>query len=194
MSQKHVKYFMVAGLFLAAVLLVVCSKASSETEGMSEENMIERGEFLVTLGGCNDCHTPKKFSEKGVELDGARILSGQPAAEKLPEIPAGLFTPTSGWGGLCNTHMTAWVGPWGVSFAANLTPDQVTGSGAWTESAFIQAMRTGKHLGSGRPILPPMPWQAIGTLSDQDLKCMFAYLQSIKPISNMVPQPMAPEH
>lgn len=191
MSRAFVKFLLPAGLVLTALLMAVCSDASSKSESLTKEDMVERGEYLVTIGGCNDCHTAKIMTDKGPIPDESRALAGHPAGEKLPEIPEGLFGP-EGWGGMCNQNMTAWVGPWGVSFAANLTPDQVSGSGAWTETAFVQAMRNGKHLGAGRPILPPMPWQAIGQLSDNDLKAMFAYLHSLPSISNMVPQPLPP--
>ena len=88
--------------------------------------------------------------------------------------------------------MTAFSGPWGVSYSANLTPDDETGLGKWTEKTFIDALRTGKHLGKGRPILPPMPWQGIGTATDSDLKAIYAYLRSIKPLKNAVPDPIEP--
>jgi len=93
---------------------------------------------------------------------------------------------------VASNDATAWVGPWGISFAANLTPD-ATGLGGWTEEQFIQTMRTGKHLGVGREILPPMPWFGVAALPDEDLKALFAYLQSLKPISNNVPQPLPPK-
>jgi hypothetical protein len=64
--------------------------------------------------------------------------------------------------------------------------------GGWTAEQFIQSMRTGKHLGVGRPILPPMPIASLGGLTDSDLKAIFAYLRSIKPISNQVSAPLAP--
>ena len=57
---------------------------------------------------------------------------------------------------------------------------------------FIKAMRTGRHMGYGRPILPPMPWQDIGSLKDEDLKAIFAYLRTIRPVSNHVPLPVGP--
>jgi hypothetical protein len=69
----------------------------------------------------------------------------------------------------------------------------VSGSGAWTEEAFIAAMRNGKHLGAGRDILMPMPWFNLATATDEDLSAMFAYLKSIEPIENMVPPPVPPE-
>jgi hypothetical protein len=88
--------------------------------------------------------------------------------------------------------ITAFVGPWGVSYAANLTPDSATGIGAWTEAQFISTMRTGKHLGNGRPILPPMPWDEIRKKTDDDLKAMFAYLKSLPAVNNRVPGPVTP--
>lgn len=147
--------------------------------------------MLATIGGCHDCHTPKVFSDKGPALDVARLLSGHPAADKVPAIPAGVLTPT-GWGALTTNDLTAWAGPWGVSFAANLTPDVKTGIGSWTEAMFIKTMRTGQHMGAGRPILPPMPWQSIGQLPDDDLKALFAFLKSLKPVQNAVSDPLPP--
>jgi hypothetical protein len=88
--------------------------------------------------------------------------------------------------------MTAWAGPWGVSFTRNLTPDKETGIGIWTEQNFIETLRTGRQLGKGRPILPPMPFEAFRNMTDDDLKSIFAYLQSIPAIKNKVPDPIAP--
>jgi hypothetical protein len=94
---------------------------------------------------------------------------------------------------MTNADQTAWAGPWGISFAANLTPDKVSGLGNWTVEQFVQTVRTGKHLGVGRPILPPMPVQGMAVITDSDLKAMFAYLRSLKPISNPVPAPIPPK-
>jgi hypothetical protein len=81
---------------------------------------------------------------------------------------------------------------WGISYAANLTPDRETGLGAWTEQNFVDTMRTGRHMGRGRPILPPMPWQMVKNLTDQDLKAVFAYLRTLPTVKNRVPQPTPP--
>ena len=89
--------------------------------------------------------------------------------------------------------MTAFVGPWGMSYSSNLTPDKETGIGTWRVGDFIQAMRTGKHLGVGRPIVPPMPWQSVGTLSDKDLQAIFAYRMSRPAVSNRVPDYVPPQ-
>lgn len=151
----------------------------------------KRGEFLVTMGGCNDCHTPKIMTPTGPVLNPAKILSGHQADAKIPPVPKDLFGPDK-WAGLTTNDFTAWAGPWGMSFAANLTPDPATGIGGWTESIFMNALRNGKHLGDGRPILPPMPWQNFAGLADQDLRDIFAYLKTLKPVANKVPEPHPP--
>jgi hypothetical protein len=153
--------------------------------------LIERGKYLVNVGGCHDCHSPKVFTPKGPMPDESRALSGHPADGKVPEVPNGVVSPDQ-WGALATNDFTAWAGPWGVSFARNLTPDVATGIGSWTEEIFIKALRTGKDMGEGRDILPPMPWPAYSQMTDGDLKAIFAYLKSLKPIENAVPDPIAP--
>ena len=175
--------------FLCAFLFQESIFAS---QGDKNQGMINRGEYLVGYGGCNDCHTPKLFTPQGPKPDFNRLLSGHPSDAELPDIPQGIIGPEK-WGALTNNDFTAWLGPWGISFAANLTPDKRTGLGGWTEELFIKTMRTGKHLGVGREILPPMPWSALAGLADEDLKAIFAYLKSIRPIENTVPQPVPPK-
>ena len=80
-----------------------------------------------------------------------------------------------------------------MSFAANLTSDMNTGLGVWTEEMFLSALKSGKHMGRGRQILPPMPWNYYGQLPDDDLRAMFAYLKSTKPVMNRVPVPLGPD-
>jgi len=180
------------GSFAAVFFMVRGSGLADQTATGATKDQVARGEYLVTLGGCDDCHSPKTFTPKGPVPDMSRRLSGAPAGAKLPAIPAGAISPT-GWGGLTTNDFTAWAGAWGVSFAANLTPDKTTGLGSWTEAAFINSLRTGKHKGVLRDILPPMPWQNYGKLNDADLKAMFAFLQSLKPVQNKVPDPIPPK-
>lgn len=150
---------------------------------------IERGAHLVRTMGCNDCHTPWKMGAKGPEPDMSRALTGHPADFVVPPPP-----PASGpWVGHVAATNTAWAGPWGVSFTANLTPDPETGLGKWTEDMFIATMRTGRHQGKGRALLPPMPYWMLGNLDDEDLRSVFAYLQSLPPVTNRVPAPIDPE-
>lgn len=148
---------------------------------------VARGKYLVTFGGCNDCHTPLKLTSAGPVPDLARMLSGHPHDPKLPSPdlkPGPWFAATAG--------MTAWAGPWGITYAANLTPDANTGLGIWTEDMFVKAMRTGRHMGAGREILPPMPWRNLGALNDEDLKAIYAYLRTIPAIANQVPRSVSP--
>lgn len=157
------------------------------------QSQVERGRTLVTVGGCNDCHTTKKMGPKGPEPDMSRELSGHPEDITI----TGPFRPVPGspWTIATNDTLTAWSGPWGVSFAANLTPDRNTGMGAggpWTEEVFVKALKTGKHMGTSRDILPPMPWNMYAQLSDDDLKAIWAYLQTIPAITNHVPDPIPP--
>jgi mono/diheme cytochrome c family protein len=178
----------ITGLF---GLLFFISIRNSFARQQINKAQIQRGKYLVSIGGCHDCHSPKVFTSKGPEPDPTRLLSGHPADTQLPQIPQGVIGPDK-WGGLFSNDSTAWVGPWGVSFSANLTPDAETGLGNWTEDMFIKAMRTGKHAGVGRAILPPMPWYNYAILSDGDLKAIFAYLMTLRPIKNRVPDPIPP--
>jgi len=111
-------------------------------------------------------------------------LPGKPVHP--PELPEGP------WAVVAAATNTAWAGPWGVSFTANLTPDKETGLGKWTLRNFIETIRTGRHLGRGRVILPPMPIPMYKHMTDEDLEAVFVYLQSIKPIENKVPEPRPP--
>ncbi len=185
-------------LFLLAALLVVgftwlrpTPPPADQTTPSPNAKQIARGKYLVTVAGCNDCHTPKLFSPKGMEFDNTRLLSGHPGGPKLPDAPAGLIAPEA-WGSVTTNDFTAWVGPWGTSFTKNLTPDSATGLGSWTEKMFIKALRSGKDMGEGRPILPPMPWQNFAQMTDGDLRAIFAYLRSLPPVSNAVPDPLPP--
>ena len=115
-------------------------------------------------------------------------LSGHPEEAKVPPPPA-IQGP---WIVSTFATNTAFSGPWGVSFTANLTPDKETGLGTWTEENFVQTIRTGRHLGRGRPILPPMPAPVYANLTDEDLGAVFSYLQSLPPRRNQVPTPLPP--
>jgi hypothetical protein len=182
-----------AVLWGASVILVIVlvSLVPGCTGKSPEQSPVERGKYLVMVGGCDDCHSPKIFTPAGPIPDTTKRLSGHPAGSPTPEIPKGVLGPTQ-WGVLATGDLTAWAGPWGVSFAYNLTPDPKTGIGGWTDDMFIQTLRKGKFMGMSRDILPPMPWQTIGQMSDDDLKAIFAYLKSLPPINNPIPAPLPP--
>jgi mono/diheme cytochrome c family protein len=149
----------------------------------------ERGRYLVTTSGCHDCHTPWKMGPQGPEPDMSRALSGHPQELVMPPAPR---LPDGPWIATIGATNTAWSGPWGTSFTANLTPDRETGLGRWTLENFREAIRTGRHMGRGRPILPPMPYPMYKHMTDEDLAAIFAYLLSIPAISNQVPDPLPP--
>ena len=176
-----------------ALVLTFLSGAAARAGGGAADapvpaDRVARGGYLVKFGLCHDCHTPHKMGPNGLEPDMTRALSGHPSDLRMPAPPAS--SPLWPWaGGATNT---VFAGPWGVSFTANLTPDKETGLGNWTEEMFMMTLRTGRHEGKGRPILPPMPFQYVGSLTDDDLKAVFAYLQSLTPVRNRVPAPVDP--
>lgn len=162
---------------------------AAAAQAKAQQTAVERGKYLVTLSGCNDCHTPLKMGPKGPEPDFSRLLSGHPQDLKMPEAPK----LTEPWMLVGAVTMTAFSGPWGTTYAINLTPDNDTGIGLWSEQVFVNALKTGRHMGVGRPILPPMPWQNLSQVTDEDLKSIYAYLRSIEPKKNQVPDPVIAE-
>ena len=148
-----------------------------------------RGQYLMSTSGCMDCHTPWKLGDKGPEPDTTRLYSGHPEQLKMPPAPT---LPAGPWVMTAGATNTAWAGPWGVSFTANLTPDVETGLGRWSEADFIRTIRTGRHMGRGREVLPPMPISVYNHFTDRDLKAIYAYLRTIPPVRNKVPDPVPP--
>lgn len=171
---------------LALLVVLVCtSYFRPETAAAPDQSkLVERGRYLVTMAGCNDCHSPKVMSQIGPAPDESKLLSGHIAGKALP--PFDRSAVEAGWV-LLNDDFTAFIGPWGVTYAANLTPDDQTGIGLWKQEHFVNALRTGKHMGMGRPIKPPMPWPNLSNLTEDDYAAMFAYLKSLPPIKNPVP-------
>lgn len=187
----------VATPVLAAVALVgflglAAPRAHADTAaapGKPSGAQVERGRYLVMTSACHDCHTPWKMGANGPEPDMGRMLSGHPQDVALPPAPP---LGNGQWVMTTSDTNTAWSGPWGTSFTANLTPDRETGLGRWTFENFREAIRTGRHMGRGRPILPPMPYPMYRHMTDEDLAAIYAFLQSIPAISNKVPDPLPP--
>jgi Cytochrome c len=166
------------------------SDNSTQTASISNDSLVKRGNYLVSSIGCDDCHSPKTMGPQGPQLDMEHRLSGYPADRPISKVTGEAMK--NGWI-LMGGDLTSSVGPWGMSFAANLTSDS-TGIGNWTEAQFITAIRKGKYKGieTNRDLLPPMPWQNFNHLGDDDLRAIFAYLKSTKPVHNVVPAPKAP--
>src|SRR5215510_13541476 len=177
-------------LFVAFVpVLAGCHVTNTAAADSKSTDRVQRGQYLVAAIGCNDCHTPLKLTDHGPEPDMTRMLSGHPSGLVMPRPPKIGEGP---WNWVGAGTSTAFAGPWGVTYAFNLTPDRNTGIGIWTEEMFLKTFRTGRHMGTSRPINPPMPWQSLQSLSDEDLKAIYAYLRSIPPVVNQVPQYLEP--
>jgi len=176
---------------IISVVFIACSDSAANDKGkstpMTREEMVTRGSYLVNTMGCDDCHSPKKMGANGPEIIPELRLSGYPS--NRPLIEADTNVVKRGWM-LLSDDLTTAVGPWGQSFAANLTAD-ATGTGNWKEEQFIKAIREGKYKGldNTRPLLLPMPWFVYKNLTDDDLKSIFAFLQTTKPVNNVVPAP-----
>lgn len=158
--------------------------AGSADAQPSAAEVLARGEYLVNILACNDCHTPMKMGPQGPAPDMSRMLSGHPEGMKMT-APSPM--PPMPWVMVGSDTNTAFAGPWGISYAPNLTPDQNTGMGIWTEQMFVDALRTGRHMGTSRPIMPPMPWPSYSRMTDADLKAVYAYLRSVPALQNRVP-------
>jgi len=187
--------FMVCWCTVAAVCLLTPSPLGAQEVGRAipeyltpfilpvtkpGDLQVERGRYLVTLGVCHDCHTPKGPDGRP-QLE--RLMSGHPEGQPpAPAIPGTISA--------CLTA-TCFTGPWGTSFARNLTPDSATGIGTWTAEYFIKVLRTGIR-GNGEPLRPLMAWEWYRQLTDEDLKAMFVYLRTLPPIPNAVPEDLPP--
>ena len=183
-------------LITAASFLYSCTSSSGNTTAAPDSTSTannyggfasqeEWGKHIVTISGCNDCHSPKTMTAQGPVVDATKALSGAPSPAPLPNATAEQIAK----GMAATIDMTAWVGPWGKSYAANITSDS-TGIGNWTEQQFADCLRKGiyKGISGTRPLMPPMPWQDFSNMSDNEIKAVFAYLKSTKPVHNVVPQ------
>jgi Cytochrome c len=174
---------------VAAVISCTNSTAVPEKNSLdANAERVKRGEYLVNGMGCDDCHSPKKMGAHGPEIIPELRLSGYPG--NRPQAKADTNVVKQGWA-LFGPDLTSFVGMWGMSFAANLTSD-ATGIGNWKEEQFINAIRHGKYKGldAGRDLLPPMPWFAYKNMTDEDLKSIFAWLKTTRPVKNVVPAPV----
>lgn len=187
--MKKKSMFLVASLAgLVTIWTVACNDqpaSASKNNQADSATLVKRGEYLVTTTGCDDCHSPKKMGPMGPELIPELRFSGHP--ENMPLPPVDTSVVGKGWA-LFAPGQTATVGPWGVSYAGNITSDP-TGIGGWTEEQFMNCIRKGvfKGIEGNRPLLPPMPWVVMKNMTDEDLKAIFYFLKTTKPVKNVVP-------
>jgi mono/diheme cytochrome c family protein len=153
-----VKYGRLSTYALVAIVFAVSPFASVN----AADPAVERGKYLVTIGGCNGCHTPGYFLGK---LDMSRQLGGSEVGFDVPNL--------------------------GVFYGPNLTMDKDTGLGGWTGEQIVTALTTGVRP-DGRKLAPIMPWQAFAVLTKADASAVVAYLRSLPPVRNKVPGPFGP--
>ena len=142
--------------------LTASAIALSAFAAMADESQTTRDRYLVTVGGCNDCHTPGYFFGKP---DMSRFLGGSDVGFEIPGQ--------------------------GVFVGSNITPDKRTGIGNWTREQIVKAIQGGERP-DGRILAPIMPWHAFATFTADDATAIAAFLQSVKPVSNQVPGPFKP--
>lgn len=134
----------------------------------ADRDAVERGEYLVELLGCGACHT-----------DGA--LVGAPDMERSL---AGSRT------GIAYANPLGDEFP-GVTYPPNITPDETTGIGSWSDEQIRNAIRAGIGRHMDRRI-KSMPWQGYARLSDDDAEAIVAYLRAIRPVKHAVPADVEP--
>ncbi len=192
--MKNALLIIIVTALFAASVMVSCTEKEAQattTTPPSDSALIKRGEYLVGILGCQDCHSPKRMGAQGPEVIPELHLSGYPADRPIGKnVPDAL---KNGWM-LFGGDGTSSIGPWGMSFAANLTSD-ATGIGSWSYEQFKTALTQGKSKGlaTARPLLPPMPWTNYTNMAEEDLRAVFAYLKSTPPVNNIVPMPIAPD-
>ena len=194
--MKRTNVILLFGMVCLALFIVSCTGNQKTAESdvsnqtLSAEDLVKRGEYLVTIMGCNDCHSPKQMGPNGPEIIPELMLSGYPMDR--PMVKYDTAWTNKGFP-ILNQDFTSAAGPWGVSFAGNLTPD-ATGIGTWTEEQFKRALKEGKFKGieGSRELLPPMPWFNFVDIKDEDVSAIFAYLKSLPPVRNIVPAPISP--
>ena len=182
-------------LFIAVMLITVaafsygCHKQAAEPASKPSDDQLVLGQELVKQWKCSYCHTPEIASPEGVLMpDPDRLFMGHPADEEIPAIPDMIMTSPEYMEFLDNLDTTVWATDNRIVFTANLTPDDETGIGTWTEEMFIATIRSGQHQGMGKRLKYPMPWQELAELDDAELAAIYAYLMSVKPINNKVPE------
>ena len=190
--MKRTILIIAAFITSCTIAIIACNsaegKGGNEKKNIDQAALIKRGEYLVNSIGCDDCHSPKRMGPMGPEIIAELRFSGYPSDRPIQAVDTNVVK--KGWM-LFGPDLTSSVGPWGMSFAANISSDE-TGIGNWKEEQFIKALREGKFKGldGSRALLPPMPWFVYKNLTDEDLKSIFAYLKSTKPVHNVVPAPV----
>lgn len=185
--MKKVTIVLAMAALTTTILVFSCKNPSADsgTVTLSQDSLVKKGAYLVSVMGCDDCHSNKVMGAQGPELDMANRFGGHLASAQLGPIDKSQLD--KGWV-LFSMAQTATFGPWGISYAANISSSE-HGIGNWTLDQFKLALREGKYKGlkESRPLLPPMPWEGYKNLKDEDIEAIFTYLKSTPPVDNVVP-------
>ena len=150
-----------AGVLVVGVAILATSTLVTAQPEATADASVARGRYLVTIMACNECHSPGSFY---VTTDSSRFLAGSEMG---------------------------WAGPWGIAYAANLTPDSLTGLAKWKLEDIANAIRTGNRP-DGRQLTTAMPWLNYSHLTDGDALAIARYLKTLKPVKHAVPPPLKP--
>src|SRR5438046_3180710 len=111
---------------LSAILLTQCDQVPRENKSVQREtpksgfagfeSQVKWGEHLVTVSACHDCHTPKKMTDHGPDIDSSLLLSGHPSQMPVPDINRHELESK---GVTATNDLTSWIGAWGISYTAN---------------------------------------------------------------------------
>lgn len=183
------KLIILVACCLSILVYVSCTQGTKTPENRiaAPDSLQKRGEYLVTIAGCGDCHSPKIMTPQGPVPDTTRLFSGHRAEAPALTISKEAFE--KGWV-LFNLENTALATPGFISYAANITSDS-TGIGSWSFEQFKTALTKGKWKGieNSRALLPPMPWPNYAKMKEEDVRAVYEYLKTTKPVRNVVPAP-----
>lgn len=125
--------------------------------GTPDAEKVKRGKYLVDIVGCSDCHSP---------------------------VDPNTFQPVEAmrWSG----GQAFDLGPAGTVYSRNITSDVETGIGSWSNEQVKLAITQGVDA-KGQRLYPVMPYMYFNNMSDDDLDAIVAYVRTIPPIKNKVP-------
>ena len=125
------------------------------------ETQVERGQYLAHIMDCGGCHHTGAFTpQPNLETP----LAGSDIGFEMPGM--------------------------GYVYPPNLTPDEETGLGNWSDEEIITAFTTGMRP-DGRQLAPMMPWMSYAHINSDDAAALVAYLRSLKPVKHTAPGPFA---
>lgn len=172
---------------LVSMIAMSCHQKPAPEVAYSPERL-EIGEAIVEGWNCSFCHTPQIKGPDGKPMpDPKRLMSGHPADDQIPEVPDMVISSSEWMEFLDNLDPTVWATDNLLIFSANLTPNDETGIGTWTEVEFVETIRQGRHRGIERRLNYPMPWRELSEVSDEELLSVYEYLMSLEPVNNKVP-------